>query len=519
MQSSQADVPSLPLPPPPKSYSYAFLYTVCITLVVGWIVDPTRLHEWMLLSDQGMYITAARSYLDTGKLEFTCQTVALETEGKRQFYYMPGYALILATSYAIFGYGVLQTLLPTALLFMLSCMLCFHLGARLYSSFAGWVALFLFSCFPFLHHFSFAAMSEVPIIASVLLALTVFLQMSPRWQVLLGWALCGMVVLFRETSAVVIFPMSALLWQSTAPSHRWRSLLLFFVSSMLVMGAIYLSPIGTSRESLFYNLIVYENDPVLSAAHELGTQQQPRRDVLLSKLVSRAGRQMVQLFRELRPDLRNLEWLFFLVAIPLGLWFFIRSRDYFMLSIVVSLLLTLAAIVSIYVLGHIGKRHFLQLLPLVCIIYGQTAALLVPERWKKQAMGILMLLVVPASLFMVYRDWQSYHRADAYNDQMLRELQDLRHDDTTPMMAPFQASVSYAVAHYPVKVWALPYSLEELQDILKRHPVKTLLLPLSGPATPPEATKLTRIDLQSQGFQSVRLINVDGNKYEMFQRK
>lgn len=519
-QASSVQNPFSPATPPSRLlYIPAFLYTVVITLVVGWMVDITRLHEWMLLSDQAMYITAARSFLDTGKIEFTCQPVSVETEGKRQFYYMPGYCIILAASYAVFGYGVLQTVMPTALLFMLSCMLCYHLALKLYSPVAAWVALILFSSFPFLHHFTFVAMSEVPIIASMLLALTVFVHLTPRWQVLAGWALCGMVVLFRETSAVVIFPMCAILWKAAPVTHRWRSLLLFFVTSMIVMAAIYLSPLGTTRESLFYNLIVYENDPALSGAHELGTQQEPRRDVLLSKLVSRAGRQLVQLVREMRPDLRNLEWLFFLIPIPLGLVLYFRRSDSFMLSIVVCLLLTLAAIVSVYVLGHIGKRHFLQLLPLVCILYGQVLSLVTPPRWSKQMLGLLLLVVVPASMWMVHRDWRAYHQADAYCDQMLRELESVRHDDTTAMLAPNQAAVSYGIVHYPVRVWALPYSLPELKTILAKHPVKTLLLPVSGPATPPESTQLTRENVQGEGFQFLRTIEAEGNRYDVFLKR
>lgn len=502
------------------SYRAAFLYSLLITLIVGLICDPTRLHEWMLLSDQGMYITAARNLLDNGTIEFSNQPANSGLEGKRQFYYMPGYVLLLAGIYTVFGFGVLQSTIPSALLFLMSCMLTYHIGRKLYSDFVGWIALICFCSYPFLHQFTFVAMSEMAIIASLLLAYVVFLQLPIALQPWLGWMLLAFVFLFRETSAIVLVPMCATYWSQNGTGWGcWKGLFILGVSSLLVVVAIYLSPVSSTRDSLFYNLIVYENDPALIHAAAHGTGLQPEKGILLKKITERMQNQTRELMIVLKPNLRNLELLFILGASVLGLLLFAMKRDLFALSVAVSTMMTLLVILAVYVLGHIGKRHFLQLLPLACIVYGAILELVLQQHWKNRAIPILMAVLLPVMVFSVYRDWKMYHDHDVYNDAMLQIIEDLKIDQHTVILAPYQAVTSYGVKHFPVKSLAVAYSVEELKRLLATHSIKTILLPAGGPVALPDVTKLTKADLEGSGFRFVRTVEAIGNKYDIYLAK
>lgn len=503
-----------------SSYQCAFCYSVILTVLIGFIVNPTRLHEGILLCDQGMYITAARQYLDTGILQTTYWPSPQLAEGKRNFYYMPGYPVILAGVYSLFGYGVLQSLLPTALLFILCCMLCYHIGLKLYSSFAGWIAMILFSFYPFLHLFTLTAMSDVPVVASLLVSLAIFLQLSPRWQLIIGWTLPPLAFLFRETSAVVVFPMCAVILNRPQSSGRWKAVFCLLFTSLTAMAILYLSPISTTRDSLmFYNIIVYQNDPELIETQPLGSQQNPKREVFLHRVLERTVQNTLDLLKSLKLDIRSLEWMMILLAVPVGIWLFLRYQDYFMLSIAQAAFLMLLALVSLYVTSHIGKRHVLALVPLVSIMYGQIAALCIPVHWRNRFLGLLMVIIVPLTIFFVHNDWKTYHTIDKYFDTMQVELESIGHNDRTVLMTPYIA-VSYSIEHYPVKLVGVSYTRAKLEAALATTNITTIVIPASIDGTFDKlTTKLTDGDLETLGFRLVRAIRVMDQNYQVYQRK
>jgi hypothetical protein len=84
-------------------------------------------------------------------------------------------------------------------------------GRRLRNRQACSWALFVF--FPLNLAYAFTAMAEMTVTASVLAALAVFLAIPSKWKAWLGPITLAIPLLFRETGAVVVLVMAAVIYQ------------------------------------------------------------------------------------------------------------------------------------------------------------------------------------------------------------------------------------------------------------------------------------------------------------------
>jgi 4-amino-4-deoxy-L-arabinose transferase-like glycosyltransferase len=161
-----------------------------------------------LLSDDRDYDAIARS-LASGE--------GYKIDGKLTAYRVPGYPLILAGTYALFGDTKAPIRIFQALSDVVSCLLLFAIGKKLFSEKVGLIAAAGLALYPVQILYVSHLMTET--LFTTLFLLIIFLAIKEKdesnWlrnNLILG-ALIGVSALFRPT--ILLFPILIFLW-------RWR---------------------------------------------------------------------------------------------------------------------------------------------------------------------------------------------------------------------------------------------------------------------------------------------------------
>ena len=209
-------------------------------LRVGWIayvnVDPLDGR----FDDSVFYYAAAR-FLASG-------------DGYRVYYYEtytaawpPGYPLFIAVPFVVFGQTLLAAKLPNVAFAVVSCLLTYAVGARVFGRRCGLLAALVLALFPGQIYFSTLVMTEtlfgtVFILTTLLLVWTIERTEASRGQLLALGMLVGFAVLVR-VEAMALVPAILLLWRFVLP--HWRQALRYGV--VFVAGAALLPAAWTVR--------------------------------------------------------------------------------------------------------------------------------------------------------------------------------------------------------------------------------------------------------------------------------
>jgi 4-amino-4-deoxy-L-arabinose transferase-like glycosyltransferase len=205
-------------------------------------------------NDQVIYVDAARHLLATGELTtgMIYPSTLLQEYG-RNFFYMPGHAVVLALSMGLLGDSAASAMLPS-LLAHLVCLGClFLLGRRLVDTRAGVFAAASFALTPIFIVYAFSAMAEMTTLATCLVALTAFVHLPRRVRPWAAPFLLLVPFLFRETTAFWIAPMVVLLLVDEKASRveRWRGALVASFGSVIGLGIVYRLDWIADRPSLW----------------------------------------------------------------------------------------------------------------------------------------------------------------------------------------------------------------------------------------------------------------------------
>jgi 4-amino-4-deoxy-L-arabinose transferase-like glycosyltransferase len=205
-------------------------------------------------NDQVIYVDAARNLLATGELTTgVIYPSTLLQEYGRNFFYMPGHAVLVALSFALFGDAAWSAMLPNLLAYCV-CLTCLYVtGRRLVSPRAGFYAAVAFAFIPIFLVYAFSAMAEMTVLASGLLAFTIFVHLPSSMRCWAAPALLVAPFLFRETAAFWIAPMVALLLTEAGATRieRWRAAMIAFAGSAIALGTVYRLDWTADRPSLF----------------------------------------------------------------------------------------------------------------------------------------------------------------------------------------------------------------------------------------------------------------------------
>ena len=210
-----------------------------------------------------------------------------ELEGKPTAYRMPGYPLILAATYVLFGDSNLCMKLLQVLADITSCFLIFAIGKKMFSEGVGLLALGIAAFFPIQILYVSHVMTET--IFTTVLLFIVWRVLNEQnggwiWNALVLGAVIGIAILIR-TTAVVLLPVIYLYRHSS--KTRWVPNLREF-ALMTGMALIVVSPWIVRNYVEFHRVALTSNSGVnfwmgnhsgASGSYSFPTVENPLRSV------------------------------------------------------------------------------------------------------------------------------------------------------------------------------------------------------------------------------------------------
>ena len=450
-----------------------------LLLAVAPLYKPTRLHVQDMYVDQMGYITSARILVDTGELR---NGVLLPSQVRNPKFrpYMPGHYLALASSYALFGYSALTSLLPSLASFVLVALGLFLVGNRLYGRFTGALAAWLFAVYPGEITYAFTAMAELTFTFAGVLALVILVHLPRRWWSFAPPVLLALPFLFRESGAFLILPLAALVLHA-------RGFLAACLTSLGSVATLY----GINRWQIASGKLQASLSWVTEGGFNYynafpAPEPELTRGEFLAAIGSNVERNvgiLGELLSDLPGELMPAGLIVILVLAPILLVGSLRRfrTDPFPLGAALLLLLVLGLTVTVYdVQAHKMMRTALFVYPFAALAL---AALIQPdERLAERtptgrARGLAAVVAVSmlaGSVAVCARAGERMTRRDDEMAGISALLADL-HDETTVIVGPPTIAPMYAVEHYPV-LWSFPIAgLETYRAVFRRYTVGTLL--------------------------------------------
>jgi hypothetical protein len=474
----------------------------------------TRLHISGLsdaLNDQVGYISVARNFVEHGELRSSIIYPATLRQGKtRNYLHMPGQYWALAAAYRVCGFGVLPSLLPSLLAFVLAAVALWLAGRTLYDAETGLLAALFFVVFPANVVFALTAMAELPLIGACVVAFTGFLFVSPRWRPYAGALLLVIPFLFRETAALLVIPMAAL---ALRDGGRWgygRAALLL-IASVVVLASVYRSEMSAQRPGLntyqiddAHSLAKYD-DATVAAAPASG------KDWLAAAAANTVvnGR---RLFATLASSpLERISLVIIAVGTLLVMAYGVGQarRDPLPLACGVLALVGFAFVFALYAIDRYrGVRTLLCTYPFIAL----GLARLLRERGRLPALLLLAVLAF-AGAKTIAAVGDDYLRTDDADDAAADLMRAVGHDDSRLLVAPFWIALPYVYEHHPVRWSFVPGNLPTLQLLAARYEIGTVVLPHDGAST------LGADDLQRFGLEPQGKFGYEGDEFLVFKQR
>lgn len=477
--------------------SFVLLFYILILNVknIGFIIT--------LVNDCVNYINTAHSFVEHGELtENIIYNYRLGTSYTRQ--YMPGYFMILAASFRFFGVSAFTAILPNAFMYVLSGVLVYLIGKKLYGREVGFLAALWFVLTPLMVFYAITAMSELAIITVSLVVFYIFICAPKNAKYYLVPLLLAIVFLFRQTTVLVIIPMIALFLNNkdNATSER-----IAFLVSLLAAGIILF---------LVNKWQIYEGMLPLTLKNMLA-----------------------------KPDVDSLSEYFFLsydnffINIK-TLWVNLKGGVDFYFSFMFKIFFYVLFISVIFLVGYGWKRRKVDLYPFAVVslalgmflltltVYTGTiptllrmclfsypfvviAAVEMILNLKSKSSSVLfnsfshclffLLIFVFYILTIVNAAWseritlQTYSAVAKSNEKLLDSV---NIDRNKLFVAPVELIVSYAYNYYPGKVSFIPSDRQGLNRLNKKYPIGTLIVSLSD-----LNDKFTIADIEQLGLSLV----------------
>ncbi len=205
------------------SHHRKLLYAIILAATILRFGTVLLFHP-QLLSDDRDYDALARS-LASGD--------GYKLDGKLTAYRVPGYPLLLAGTYALFGDSKAPIRILQAMSDVVSCLLLFAIGKKLFSEKVGLLAAATLALFPIQILYVSHLMTET--LFTTLFLLIIFLAIKEKneanWlrdNLILG-ALIGVSALIRPT--ILLFPILIFLW-------RWRDGVPFRINSRALVAVV-----------------------------------------------------------------------------------------------------------------------------------------------------------------------------------------------------------------------------------------------------------------------------------------
>lgn len=476
-----------------------------VLVVCSFWIDTARLHVLGVWNDQVNYVTAGRNFLATGRWDSSViYPSLLYQQTTKNYLYMPGHCLSLALSYRLFGYGVLPSLLPNLVAFVVASVCVYLAARRLYGRRAGLLAALLLMSCPYTLLFSFSAMAEMTFLAAVAIAFCLFVHLPPATRVPAAPFLLVIPFLFRETGALLVIPMALLILAAPHPRRLLRAGLAV-LASVVVLAGVLQSPLASGRPSLrlantYRNNNAKYFDAVANRHLPAGLGEFAAH---LPKRVGDEARKLCQsLIHPTEPLFRRIPILVLGSLIPLmGLGAILR-RDALRLGCAVLILVLFALLATFQTTtGWSATRNLMFVCPLVVTVVA--GALARPWTRRCWAAGVLTSAVVAGAALCVvwfarHANTLLYAGGHTRGERLAHIIEtDVGHNPNTVLVAHHPDIAEYLLSRYPARWSFLPANLQTLKLLNDRYDIGTILLP-------PDRTWYTRLtadDLRSLGFE------------------
>ena len=501
-QSASADGARAPSGPRIVQCAFAVEVVGVALLVVAQLsylaanADLSCLHV-VDFNDQVTYVTAARSWLDTGRCETRQIYPALVgQDGRRNFLYMPGYCACLAASFACFGYGVIPSLLPSLIAYLVAVIAVFLIARRAFGRAVAWLSVILFACSPMNELFAFLAMAEMPFVAATAVAIAAFEYTPIQFKPYAAPFALALPFLFRETAALLVLLFAALYWARC--ERALRPIIVMLALSTAALTAIHQSPGIRNRISMFSaNFMEDENAKYIDAVTQGEIALTPLE--VVRRLPGRIFRQLPLISTSIDPS--SLFYVLMacqLAVVPIGLVYGLKHRDGWLLGAALLVGATVLFCAAFYTCkGTTFARMLMFTYPSTCIALARMLEGIV--RATKKRARLLGIFGVVAALSLVYLEnlafFKRTQRIMTTHSQRAQEL--IRTIDRIAPPEPESVVVAdltilpvYQLNHYPARTAFMPANRATFEKLRQSYPVRMIVT----------GNELTAEELRAIGF-------------------
>jgi 4-amino-4-deoxy-L-arabinose transferase-like glycosyltransferase len=184
-------------------------FALTIRLIASFIVGDS-VSKLPGTYDEVSYDALAQRWLHGYGMSYDRPWYPWVKAGEQTSYYSGAMVLYLAAIYRIFGYHPLTARVVNSFLGLFICFILFRLGRRLFSPAVGLVAAALASIYAYQILYNVALITEMPLIAGLLVALEAYFELLEKATVMrwlkLGFSLAIM-MLFRSLTAIFMLIM------------------------------------------------------------------------------------------------------------------------------------------------------------------------------------------------------------------------------------------------------------------------------------------------------------------------
>jgi hypothetical protein len=502
-------------------------------------VGPLRIHGLAdTLNDQAGYVSVARNLIATGELRSSIIIPSLLAQPTDATYlYMPGHYVALALSYALFGFGPIQSILPSIVAYIIATTALFLTVAHFYGRNVGTTAALLFALFPANIVYSLTAMAEMTLLAAAMVSLAMFSFLSFKLRVVLGPLLLTLPLLFRETGLALAIVFFLLIVFNDDRLHL-KAIVLFIALSTVVAVEVLLSPVSVLRPSLApFNILLLDERKLYADAFTLERINPTLIDWIVAPFTKFAynAHILAVLFWSLLRNMFSanpfavtgvaafevLSLALILLGIPFGLFVVLRRPQHTLViaSVAVPAVILLAILSLYYVLYLQAVRILMLAVPFECILFAVMLRRTFKVRplriwgWRSRQLLIAACLALGfgLSVGVTYVALAPDDAAQARAERETAFLESIGHNPDHVLVTPWQIAFDYVYQHPTVEWSFIPANRATLDLLNESKTVGTIVVPTSD-----AETDLTVDDIMASGFHLEATLMLDGHSYDVF---
>jgi len=469
------------------------------------------------INDSVGHLTTARHIVDDHKIETSFIYLITLNGDKITHLYMPGYHVVLAFFYWLFGVNLFSTLLPNFIAYCGTSLLVFYVANKRYGEKVGFIAAAIFALIPCNIILSMMAMTEMTLTFVVFLSFTIFYMSPLRVQYFLMPVLIVVCYLFRQTTILLMAPF-VLQMAYHEPRFDIKKFLLIILSMAATLYLVQL----TNTWQMHEGLKGLDFRMLLSGGMQYDTAyQQISTDSIISLLITNVLRNFHTLWLMFWPEFQTdgLNWyylkvfvLFLCAIIVASIKAYKRiTTDFFPVA---TALMSFGLFVICITLntGHpsVIVRIVMYTMPFLAIVVAKIICDLKYEHYYTTILvsGFVVLIALLIKSGMVIEKTLSAYRS--VSEKRIEFFTAIQPSTYGILVAPHDISMEWVLKNYPLKYTFVPGDVPTLELIAKKYKVTTVVLRTN------DLKKLSHKALQAIGLVFTEQKKLDDEYYYIY---